>query len=565
MNKQTTILFILLNICCLSFAQSGGNIRGSIVDSDSKKPLSNVVCRVYNANDSLLSYSITNNKGYFSIKVNKYSRVVSFSLLGYKTNKLNVVDLHAGGVFELIPQAYNLKEITVHVPPIQKRNDTLVYNVGAFTDKQDRYIGDVLKKLPGIIVSDDGGISYQGKAISKFYIEGEDLLGDRYNQATKNLPANAVSQVQVMENDQHIKVLKNKKFNDHASLNIRLKSGYKMKPFGEISGGIGGNPTIWDNRVFITDVGARNQVLVTGKMNNTGEDLSDEIKEHIDFSDLFSYEPLPNKTLNMSAIVSNAPIAISRYLKNKSVSFGINDLYKLSKNSNIRTNLLLYEDKDSQSDSTYYSYGGSSPVDISENNRLKNDSYSFVPNIRYECNSDKVYLLNDFKAVFSRNKQSSTIINNGDSVSQHINVRPQYFQNNMQMSVNSGNTIYSINSFTRYYNDRENLYDIGDSWGTVNSRLNQQSFLTKNEVSTFVPFLGQNLGMAANMEYIQSKYHDIADFSNDRTNALTLCFSPDYEIKYCSKGHVTIKSPISLKQVNLLTSQGNTHRNYINY
>ena len=174
-------------------------------------------------------------------------------------------------------------------------------------------------------------------------------------------------------------------------------------------------------------------------------------------------------------------------------------------------------------------------------------------------------MLNDLKAVCSRNKQSANIVNNGDSVSQHINVRPQYFQNNLQMSANSGNNTYSFQSFTRYYDDKENMHDAGNSWGTVSSRLSRQTFLTKNRVSTFVPFLGQNLDLGADVEYYQNRYDNKTASGRNKTNAFVLGFSPEYTIKYCNSGHITVQSPVSLKRVSLFMSSGKVNRNYINY
>lgn len=94
--------------------------------------------------------------------------------------------------------------------------------------------------MPGIEVTQNGQILYKGETINQFNIEGQNLLGNRYSQATRNLPVEAVSQVQVMENDQPIKALKSTAPSDRATLNIKLKSGYKTRPFGEVQGGAGG-------------------------------------------------------------------------------------------------------------------------------------------------------------------------------------------------------------------------------------------------------------------------------------------------------------------------------------
>lgn len=70
-------------------------------------------------------------------------------------------------------------------PRIRRLGDTLSYEVNSFAKDENRSIGDVLKRLPGTEVSESGGIKYQGKSISKFYIDGDDLLEDRYNIGTR--------------------------------------------------------------------------------------------------------------------------------------------------------------------------------------------------------------------------------------------------------------------------------------------------------------------------------------------------------------------------------------------
>jgi hypothetical protein len=84
--------------------------------------------------------------------------------------------------------------------------------VNSFSKEQDRSIGDVLKRMPGIEVLPDGKILYQGKAINKYYIEGLDLLEGKYNLANDNLPYQEVSQVQILENHQPIKTLDSLQF-----------------------------------------------------------------------------------------------------------------------------------------------------------------------------------------------------------------------------------------------------------------------------------------------------------------------------------------------------------------
>lgn len=170
--------------------------------------------------------------------------------------------------------------------------------------------------MPGIQVSPNGTILYKGETINQFNIEGQNLLGNRYSQATRNLPVEAISQVQVMENDQPIRALKSTVPSDRATLNIKLKSGYKMRPFGELEGGAGyGEDATWNNHLSVINIAAKNQLLLTAKMNNTGEDLSgNAVSNNINVSDLEGYVALPRNSVNaMETIFS--PIPQQRYLK----------------------------------------------------------------------------------------------------------------------------------------------------------------------------------------------------------------------------------------------------------
>ena len=126
-------------------------------------------------------------------------------------------------------QAIDIKEIIVKAPKIKSQGDTIIYNVASFSKEGDKTIGDVLKKLPGVRVEENGQISYQGTAINKFYIEGMDLLGGKYTIATNNISNDDVGSVEIMENHQPIKALNGLSISEQAAINLRLKEKAKQK------------------------------------------------------------------------------------------------------------------------------------------------------------------------------------------------------------------------------------------------------------------------------------------------------------------------------------------------
>ena len=109
------------------------------------------------------------------------------------------------------------------------------------------------------------------------------------------------------------------------------------------------SPTRWDNRAFVTHIANKSQLLLSGKMNNTGNDLSEETTEHIDVTDLEAFEPITSPLLTTDLVQEQLPQ--NRYLYNKSYAGGVNFLRKLSDNSTLRFNTQLYEDHSSRNNS----------------------------------------------------------------------------------------------------------------------------------------------------------------------------------------------------------------------
>ena len=255
-------------------AQNGNSTLTGTVTDGLGKAIARVTCKLLDSNDSLLAYTLTKSDGTYSIKNKPGARQITFSYLGYESAAAPLRPGKTRYDATLKRNAIELDNVTVTIDPITRRKDTLIYNVEAFRQQEDRSIEDVLKRMPGIEIDDYGQISYQGKAINKVNIEGLDLMGNQYNQATQNMPAEAVAQVEVMERNQPIKALEDKVKNDRATLNLKLKKDYKARPFGEVDGGIGVSPTIWNNGLTAFNIARKNQLMVSASMNNCGIDLS---------------------------------------------------------------------------------------------------------------------------------------------------------------------------------------------------------------------------------------------------------------------------------------------------
>ncbi|MCI1188950.1 Plug and carboxypeptidase regulatory-like domain-containing protein [Hymenobacter sp. DH14] len=191
-NAQTTLTGTVRNA-------AGQPLEGILLEAETKaQPAATAF--VISAADG--SFKLTLAATPASDSVYRHARALGYAeLLRRLPNRSQTVPL------ALRESTTQLKEVTVKGAPITRQGDTLSYKVDAFANKQDRVIADVLKKMPGIEVGGDGQISYEGKPINKFYINGQDLLESRYTMASNNLPADAVQSVQVLERHQPIRAL----------------------------------------------------------------------------------------------------------------------------------------------------------------------------------------------------------------------------------------------------------------------------------------------------------------------------------------------------------------------
>ena len=243
MNKYLLIILLLV-----SASISGQEIKltGVIKDSiGNPLELANVIATV-KSSGSIVSYGISNYEGRFQLNLpvnNTYLLKASF--LGYETSEkeITISENHQGQTldFVLSSKTSELEGVEIiYEMPVTVKGDTIVYNVDSFTTGEERKLGDVMKKLPGVEVNDDGEIEVEGKTVNKVMVEGKDFFDGDSKLATKNIPADAVDKVEVLRNYNEVDQMRGLgNDQDNVAINIKLKEGKKNFWFGEIAAGIG--------------------------------------------------------------------------------------------------------------------------------------------------------------------------------------------------------------------------------------------------------------------------------------------------------------------------------------
>ena len=519
------LLLLVLLFLSLSDISAQTTISGN-VKNEKKENVFNAAVVIKNVSDNLIvGYSFTDENGMFQLAFNSNDSLLSLNIQGFNIKKeIKIIENKNQNIDIVIKEEpIVLQEVSVKSEKIWENNDTISYLADSFRDTTDVVIADVLKKMPGIEVKDDGKIEYKGKAISKFYIEDMDMLQGRYNIATNNIPASDVHLVQVMENHQEIKALKNTDFTDAVAMNIKLKAEAKGTFIFMNEFGVGyDEEMLWDANVAGMRFGKKMQFISTIQTNNNGSNLTNK-------SDIRpgSYA---------STIKPSAPnIGESRTAFNESYGLTFNTLRKLRNDAELSVNVLGGYDKNKKSSfaRTSYLVPDNDSLNIYETINYNDETYSLETDLNYNLNKKLDYLKINLNVkgndiVNSSDIESSSLIRQNEdyqSVTTKANIRwirISRKNNEKGIEINSRNT-YSI---LPYHSDV--------SPGSFPDELNNGSYydMTKQNID-FTSFKSNNTFRFLTLFVINRLSihpYAIVNIERQTLNSSILCFNDNQDI-----------------------------------
>ena len=448
MRRKLLYIILLLLLCQILPAQTV--LTGHVKDTEGE-PLPNIQVLAYKAgNRIIVAYAGTENDGHYSLSVNTDADsldLVTSSLFFEKQTK-RIANRSQTVDFTLREEVQELKGVTVRARSIEQKGDTLEYIVGSFVQKQDRSIEDVLKRMPGIEVADDGKITYQGLPIQKFYVEGMDLMGGSYAAVSKNLPHQSVSSVEVYENHQPIKMLEDKVDSEQASINIKLAKDVALTGTAKV--GVGAWPFLWNVNLTPMLFSGKVQMLAAYRTNNTGDDLTM-------FTRMLTMEILqterPAKLGEELGIrqASTPLFSTNRYLDNHTHLINLNTLFPVSENTTLRVNLYYLNDLRKQSVSqsnTIYLAADTLAYTEQIDNRLRDNQLFGTITLN---RNDKAYYL-DNKLNFSKawDNAFGLDVNNGLPVSQTLKTPALSVDNDLRLIIPVGKRLLDFTSYIGY-------------------------------------------------------------------------------------------------------------------
>jgi len=460
------ILFLLP-----AFAQE---IKGMVTDSTGKAvAYANINLR-NKTGDAILVYTTTDTRGIYILRLPANTLQSDLYLearcIGYKTQTRVLNNLPAEIDFTLGVSYNQLDAVIVrgsHRPLLRTNGDTLSYKVTDFSSVQDRVIGDVIKRLPGISVAADGTISYNNKPVSGVYISGDNLLDDKYSIATNTIPNGVVDKVQVIENHQPIKVLQNKIASNDVAINLTFTRA-KLRPLGQetVGAGLPGNYYADFNALLLKD---QFKAIHYFKSNNTGEDLQQDLVSHngAGYQKRTGNDDLPAAILSLGSL-NDPNLSRTRYLINRAGILNVNDLVNFKNGLQLRVNAYYLRDKQQQDYSLQTNIF--LPADTVRYTEIQHNQFNptlLHAQFTLNVNTEKYYVNNALTIDDNRSVNYSDLHTNGSLLNQVLKNHSSGFSNefNLVRSVQSKNIIEAY-SYTSHL-DKPETRTIGPGYNAT--------------------------------------------------------------------------------------------------
>ena len=172
---KKALLLALLSIMAIASATAQQKISGTLIDRDSKEPVPMVTVQLLKADSAFVSGSVSNDSGKF------------------------VIQTPAPGKYLLNAVMLKEAQVTAQALKVTLKEDTFVYNSAAYRTPEGSTIEELVKRLPGAQVSDDGKITINGKEVKKIMLDGKEFMTGDTKTAMKNIPTSIIDKVKAYD------------------------------------------------------------------------------------------------------------------------------------------------------------------------------------------------------------------------------------------------------------------------------------------------------------------------------------------------------------------------------
>lgn len=423
---------LLCRLPCSASAQSI-IIEGQVRDSLGRPvDFANVYVQAEADSSAILAFAMTDPDGQYRLEIRRAPGRLLLTAGKLSFEKQSVTLFVPPGREEttirqdilLNSKTYSFKEVIVHTesPPVVIRKDTIIFKADAFTDGNEEVVEDLLRRLPGVEVTETGVISVNGKTIEKVLVERDDLFGKGYQLVTQNMSAELVDKVEILDHYSGNPLLKGIEDSDKVAVNLLLKEDRKSTLFGNAQLGYS-PPDFYENRSNLISFNRKTKYYLLGNANNIGKNPAEDFlfKEN---GTLFEEDPLgaDATALPLINLTQQQPdLGRARYHQNNAEFASLNAVYRPRESLKIKGLAFLDFDEFRLRENSRWQYTVEN-IDIREDKNLRNAgrAFSFKLDGIYQPD-DKTRLVYAGSRFQRKNQTRRQLISNQRKLAEQLN------------------------------------------------------------------------------------------------------------------------------------------------
>ncbi len=484
-------LFII--VCCILLQNTlFGQQRqlSGLVIGETGKPVVRIAVLLKSAEDRVLTFAYTNAEGRYVIPVSDtldlHDAGIEISNLQYHVLKQTVSPGQDVYDFKLSDKVISLPEVKAINRPVLRSGDTTTYNVNAFAKDEDRNIGEVIARLPGLTVGENGMIYFNDKPINDLYIDGDNLMAGRYQIATRAINKNMIKSIEVIQHHQPVKVLKDRVQSDNIVVNLILKDENSTHLSGQAMIGAG-LPSLWDGVANTMMFNKRFKMLNTLKGNNSGIDYSSEAMQFGAASTLETEGNTRPSPLLSPGTVGDPDIPRNNYFINRSGSATANILFNTKNEWQWRLNVLAQTDRNKLGyTGIVENYLQDDTIRYTETQNAIRRKNLLSTSLSLKANKTKYLFDNVLRINITGERNNSQMNLNGLGFGQRLSGDISDFTNTLSWIPASKRAVWGFNWYVNYFNSPQSLsVDKGLNADVLNEGNSFNGILQRAEIPTW--------------------------------------------------------------------------------
>jgi len=311
---------LLIFLFFINFIQAQ-NLTGTVQDTTGVAlPYTNLIASPIEA-DEEITFAITDEKGRYKLNLVKdilYKIEITHMGFSKLTDTLKI-NASTTKNYQLKESTETLEDVIIKSEmAVVVKEDTITYRTDQFKTGDERKLRDILKKLPGVEVDREGNVKVNGKPVQKLMVDGKEFFFGDPKLGVNNIPADAVDEVEALDNYSEVAFLKGLKDSDKMALNIKLKEGKRKFAFGDVEVG-GGHQDRYSVNPTLFYYSPKTSINFIGDFNNAGQ-------KAFTFSDYMNFEGGFASMMDRPSTMANMRSGdFASFLMNEDFVFNQND------------------------------------------------------------------------------------------------------------------------------------------------------------------------------------------------------------------------------------------------